>query len=143
MVPQGGYTVTNSPTLYAYPAPSHDIRSSRGAIFALKLVNLGGLRNLLCLHFLFKQTSAMLKPLFARRRPRLWLRQGHASRITVSGACTHHAHFVWCVRRVYHRTALALTVLPSLARRIVFFFSRVKSVSAGMLPFASGKSFEE
>ena len=26
MVPHGGYTVTNSPTRYAYPAPSHDIR---------------------------------------------------------------------------------------------------------------------
>ena len=42
MVPHGGYTVTNSPTRYAYPAPSHDIRSSRGAIFALKMANLGG-----------------------------------------------------------------------------------------------------
>jgi hypothetical protein len=58
MVPHGGYTVTNSPTRYAYPAPSHDIRSSRGAIFALKMANLGRLRNLLCLHFwLFKRNK--------------------------------------------------------------------------------------
>ena len=57
MVPHGGYTVTNSPTRYAYPAPSHDIRSSRGAIFALKMANLGRLRNLLGLHFLFIQTN--------------------------------------------------------------------------------------
>ena len=62
MVPHGGYTVTNSPTRYAYPAPSHDIRSSRGAIFALKMANLGRLRNLLCLHFWFKQTSGREGP---------------------------------------------------------------------------------
>ena len=42
MVPHGGYTVTNSPTRYAYPAPSHDIRSSRGAVFALQNSKPGG-----------------------------------------------------------------------------------------------------
>ena len=41
MVPHGGYTVPNSPTRYVYPAPSHDIRSSRGAIFALKMAKPG------------------------------------------------------------------------------------------------------
>ena len=54
MVPHGGYTVPNSPTRYAYPAPSHDIRSSHGAIFALKMANLGGLRNLLLCAFDFQ-----------------------------------------------------------------------------------------
>ena len=49
MVPHGEYTVTNSPTRYAYPAPSHDIRSSRGTVFALEMANLGGLRNFQCL----------------------------------------------------------------------------------------------
>ena len=46
MVPHGGYAVTNLMTRYAYPAPPHDICSSRGAIFALKMANLWGLRNL-------------------------------------------------------------------------------------------------
>ena len=123
MVPHGGYTVPNSPTRYAHPAPSLDIRCrvtnavptaehasdnlcgcarpysrclSNGNVpwyhtvdipslihrpgtltrprhtifvrraapfFALKMANLGRLRNLLCLHFwLFKQTSGREGP---------------------------------------------------------------------------------
>ena len=47
---------------FAYPAPSHDIRSSRGAIFALKMANLGNLRNSSFCEDLFKR-RAMLERL--------------------------------------------------------------------------------
>jgi hypothetical protein len=95
MVPHGGYTVTNSPTRYAYPAPSHDIRSSRGAIFALKMANLGGLRNLLCLHL---RSWSDLNAAVSKGGDAAQGRRAHVSR--------------WCCRR---RQELALFTMVSLS----------------------------
>ena len=92
MVPHGGYTVPNSPTRYAYPAPSHDIRASRGAIFALKMANLGGLRNLhfwLCrdhqIKDLLKSCVRLSVPICAARHKPTCRANGHRSAILRRG----------------------------------------------------------
>ena len=81
--PQSPLTCPTLPSR-RYPCASR----TRGSVCALKMANLGGLRNLLCLHFWFKQTAGREGPgrMLTRRVLHSMMRNNPTSR-----ACV-----VWC-----------------------------------------------